>query len=906
GENVNLLEGIIAEDNLEGNITSKVRISNNNLDINKIGEYTIEYAVSNKLGIETKVNRKINVVEVPKLEKNVMNILGIENHLSFNIGFDDFTKTFKLFNRHDGVMHYVLKNHEYFSIQILDKNMKEKLNISLKGGEKPTSYKLNNLENLKYEYGDFIKIYHKEPRGRLKIDGEIIDGKENYADGINNINNVDEVRNMAFQITENGLKYIYNNKPEIKGVKDIIIRQGEIFNKLEGINAIDDIDGDITSKINVVGDLDTNKIGEYKVNYTVEDSWGRQSKATSHINVISKPKLENNFMQIKGIAERGTGEEKFKIGFDDIKKELKVYDLRDSTMHQYFAGREYFAIKIINKNRKEKLSIELRGENKGTSNKLDVLKNFKYAYGDRIKLRHGESNRLDINGEVIDAKIDYSQRIWFDTNDVEFEITENGLKAIYNEVPVITGVENTTIKIGEVFDSLEGVIVKDDHDKNLVPVVIGNVDVNKLGNYELTYSVRDNWGAEQTVKRVITVRSNNKPAITGTNKTIINVGEPFNIMDGISANDVEDNDLTSSIKVKGVVNNNLVGTYIITYTVTDSDGNKVNVARTVVVKSNNKPIITGTENTEIKVGDTFDALFEVEATDTEDGDLTELINVKGTVNTEVKGIYDLIYSIKDKDGNEAVATRRVIVKSNDKPVLQGIKNSVIKIGDTFDKLVGITAIDTEDKDLTTKISVEGEVVFSKPGVYKLIYNVIDNDGNKVSKIRTVTVKSNNKPTLEGVNNITIKVGDDFEPLVDISANDMEDGDITELIKVENKVDTSNPGEYEVIYSVTDLDKNTTSEKRIVTVRSNDKPIIDGVGKLNLKVGDNFDPRYNVTAADTEDKDLTQSIKITGTVDTTKEGVTTLIYSVLDSDGNETSVKRHITVRSNNKPTIIGI
>ncbi|WP_327444093.1 immunoglobulin-like domain-containing protein [Clostridium tarantellae] len=919
GSNFDLKQGITATDDLEGTVNDKL-IINGSLDTSKLGDYTINYEVTDILGRRTIVERVITVVEIPKLELNTFEFAGeeyiftgwteniIKTDLKFKLGFDDINHKIKIYGHVSALMNTKspYKENKYFEVKLLDKNGAEKISQDFKGEDSPYSpNKISNLYDIPYEYGDILKIYHAEPK-KLRVIGNIIDGKEDYSDGINNINNINDIENIGFEITENGLKYIYNNKPEINGVRDITIRQGENFNKLEGISAIDDRDGNITSKINITGEVDTNNIGEYTLNYRVEDSWGRQSRAIAHIKVISKPDLEKNYMNFKGQVVRGIGDGKFKIGFDDIKKELNIYDAIDNTFHEYFSNRTYSTIKILDQYRKEKKSISFIGTDYVNSSKLQELNGYNYEYGDRIKIFHAEPDKLDINGEVIDSRMDYSQRQWFDVNAVEFEITENGLKAIYNEVPIITGVENTTIKIGEVFDSLEGVIVRDDHDKNLIPTVTGNVDINKLGDYELTYVVKDSWSAEKTVKRIITVRSNNNPIIMGVDKVIINIGQPFNVMEGVTASDIEDNDLTNLIKIKGAVNTNLIGTYNLIYTVIDSDGNKVNSTRTVVVKSNDKPVLIGTKNITIKEGDTFDPLFEVEARDTESGDLTESIKIKGTVNTKVKGTYDLFYSVADEDGNEVVATRRVIVRSNNKPIISGVENSIIKIGDKFDKLVGVTASDAEDNDLTNKILVDGDLNIFKPGVYELKYTVVDSDGNRISKRRIIAVKTNDKPVIQGMNNITIKVGDDFEPRVDVRANDTEDGELTENIKINNKVDTSKVGEYEVIYSVTDSDGNNTIGKRLIAVRSNEKPTIEGVEKVTLKVGDSFNAMEGVFATDVEDKDLTEFIKIIGDVDTSVEGTNTLIYSVTDSDKNETIIKRNITVKSNNKPTILGL
>lgn len=77
----------------------------------------------------------------------------------------------------------------------------------------------------------------------------------------------------------------------------------------------------------------------------------------------------------------------------------------------------------------------------------------------------------------------------------------------------------------------------------------------------------------------------------------------------------------------------------------------------------------------------------------------------------------------------------------------------------------------------------------------------------------------NKPVikLNGKSKISIYVGDTY---VDegATASDKEDGDLTDSIVIENKVDTSKSGKYTVKYTVEDSFGNKVSKKREVTVK----------------------------------------------------------------------------------------
>ncbi|WP_221635736.1 immunoglobulin-like domain-containing protein, partial [Listeria aquatica] len=207
-------------------------------------------------------------------------------------------------------------------------------------------------------------------------------------------------------------------------------------------------------------------------------------------------------------------------------------------------------------------------------------------------------------------------------------------------------------------------------------------------------------------------------------------------------------------------------------------------------------------------------------------------------------------------------------------------------------------------DLTSAIEVTANNVdTTKAGTYQVSYKVTDSDGNESTKTITVTVRTNDKPVINAADK-TLKVGDTFDPKAGVTASDTEDGDLTSAIEVTaNNVDTTKAGTYQVSYKVTDSDGNEATKTITVTVRTNDKPVINAADKT-LKVGDTFDPKAGVTASDTEDGDLTSAIEVTAnTVDPTTAGTYKVTYKVTDSDGNETTKTITVTVEKETAGTI---
>ena len=98
--------------------------------------------------------------------------------------------------------------------------------------------------------------------------------------------------------------------------------------------------------------------------------------------------------------------------------------------------------------------------------------------------------------------------------------------------------------------------------------------VNTAGTYTITYNVSDSDGkaAKEVARTVIVALDTIPPGITLIGNATVNVpvGGTFNDP-GATATDNVDGNISSSIVVGGdTVNANTVGTYIITYNVSDA------------------------------------------------------------------------------------------------------------------------------------------------------------------------------------------------------------------------------------------------------------------------------------------------------------------------------------------------
>ena len=251
-------------------------------------------------------------------------------------------------------------------------------------------------------------------------------------------------------------------------------------------------------------------------------------------------------------------------------------------------------------------------------------------------------------------------------------------KLTVNTAPVISLVEspkivegNIIIKTGDVFKPLEYVKATDDEDGEEVNITANSLNVNnkKPGSYKVTYTATDKEGESTNLDVNVIVeevqQSVSNPVMNITNKNIqIRQGDKFNPLAGVTATDYQGRKLT--VNVTGSYDVEVVGSYVLTYTVTDTYGNTITDTATLEVVKQNAPVINGVKSeVTIEVGQVFDPLENVTATDFA-GNAVE-VKVTGTYDVNVPGEYTITYKAVDKYGTESAEMKtilKVVEKSN--------------------------------------------------------------------------------------------------------------------------------------------------------------------------------------------------------------------------------------------------
>ena len=280
-------------------------------------------------------------------------------------------------------------------------------------------------------------------------------------------------------------------------------------------------------------------------------------------------------------------------------------------------------------------------------------------------------------------------------------------------------------------------------------MTVNSVDVNTVGTYTVTYNVSDAAGnaATQVTRTVNITPDVTIPVITllGETEVSLELGSTYTDA-GATAADNIDGDITSNIVTVNSVDVNTVGTYTVTYNVSDAAGNAATqVTRTVNITPDvTIPVITLLGETEVslELGSTYTDAGAT-AADNFDGDITASIVVVNPVDVNTVGTYTVTYNVSDAAGNAATQVTRTVNITPDVTIpvitLLGETEVSLELGSTYTD-AGATAADNFDGDITASIVVVNPVDVNTVGTYTVSYNVSDAADNlAVPVLRQVMV-----------------------------------------------------------------------------------------------------------------------------------------------------------------------
>ena len=663
----------------------------------------------------------------------------------------DVTKTMVLSDRNEVVYKMVLIGSDGHIKKRTEFNGREEGSTYMSTTNSNNGENDRNWNNVPFEYNDCLYLWHIEP-SRSIIKGKIKNAREDYSDGVNDIDNMN---NVVFRLTPDGLESIYNEGPKIHGAEDKDVYQGEEFVSGEGVTYTDDFDnGHLRTSIS--GDIvNTNQLGPYTVTYTATDRWDKTTRVNRKITV--RPNLYKNifkiFSEVNNMQEGNEAISQnesinlegdntlniinsenvnrklaFEIGFDTVKNTYKVFNQSNEKLSVNNLNDVAFTIEIKDSEGNEKANITLNGNDRGTSPKLIELNKLQYADGDIIRVYRSNLSCIEITGTIFgdkprendnmddDNKLDYMKN-------TGFKVSNDGLIAKYNKAPNIEGVrKNRTISKG-VIDLLEDINVSDEIDENIskefVFVYVNdnlvthlnenpnicNYDFNKLGTYKVEYKLYDTWGRATLKEASINVES----------KVRENEIEVYGIDENLSFKIIFDtNENKFVLRGSDILQNETSDVYKL------SENNYFEmVLRDLRGNEKIKVILNGdNEHDELQLASLNNVSFSKYDTISLKGETSTTVRIIGGViieSNDENNIYSEKYlngfgDIQNYSNVRFKITDDGLKEMTPKPLsVTGVDNITIKRGDTLNLLSGITVNVNDDNNEDYTISID-EVV----------------------------------------------------------------------------------------------------------------------------------------------------------------------------------------------------
>ena len=791
---MNYIKGL----NYEGNdVTSKVEATHN-VDTSKKGVYQVKYTVNDE-GIAVEKLVEVEVVSdydylsdeewtsvktdwgTPRRNSNIKGRV--------NGDVKEFEKGFGI--HANGTITYDLSGKEYDNFEAL-------LGVDM-------SIVAQNNSSIKFE---------------ILGDGEVIatTGVLKHADNMAYVNvPVKGIKELVIKVTDAGNgntsdhavianpKLTTNNAKPVISVEDKIYKIGEEINFKEGVTAIDAEDEDLTSKIEIKSNsFEEGKTGRFEVVYRVTDSDNNITEKKSYVTVYEDfTVVKSKFGQFANLNEYN---EEFKIPVVSITNNGGSYpgttignaidDNINKHWETYTQNSNTFKNEVI---------FDL-GESKEINRIAYAARRDAGGKGFARKFEIYVSNDTEGNDFVLAGKGEYNGNI---SDVVEFKISKTKARRVKfkfieaNQNWASIG-EMSFYKTDEFADKMESLFT--DSTKTEVSDSYNTLEKVQALREEVKDHPAANLFEEDLIKaeEIIIAKF---PTLNVEDITYVKLNSDFDLTSGVTANDQEDGDITRNVTVnKNDFNINKSGEYIVTYTITDNDGNKASKDRKFIVYSDSTYIsdiewesaVSGWKtvnkdsavnltnklklnvNGEIKEFDKgIGAATNAEIVYNLDGNYTNFSTYLGTdknyddnrttitfkifadgeevytsgiirkdskaelVNLDVTGVKELKLVADNADGNGlgdfASWADSKLYTTNAKPKLTIPKSVSTKLGSVIDLNEEYTAIDAEDGILTDRVEVTGKVNFNKTGKYPINYKVTDSDGNEIVKTRTISV-----------------------------------------------------------------------------------------------------------------------------------------------------------------------
>ncbi|EML9734438.1 peptidase M60 [Bacillus cereus] len=366
-------------------------------------------------------------------------------------------------------IHYRFEKEEYMGLTLYDRNGIEKKRVSAEGQETGKRFAME-LNELDFEYGDVVKVFHAEP-DRLKWyqNNTLVDqGKAKNK------------KEKLFQITEQGFE-LKDSLQEVTAKPQKVV-VGMDVDKLDPKEFVQVKAGEV---VGFAEKPNTSKIGEQKVKVETKDRFGNKKVTEVPLTVTYGDSL-----LVYGLSYRD-GDLKSIVTLHHDTKKLSATDTKN-LIHDYFKDEKYFEFTLYDKEGRVKKNIAVKGlEN--TQEFAKEVNGIAFEYGDVVKVYHAESSRLHWYQKDVYVGEGKSKEI----KELVFKITENGFERLdgeqtvkANPQQVVIGTNSETLDVKNFVEVQGGEVVG----------FVGKIDMTKIGQQTVKVETKDRFGNKKVTE----------------------------------------------------------------------------------------------------------------------------------------------------------------------------------------------------------------------------------------------------------------------------------------------------------------------------------------------------------------------------------------------------------------------
>ena len=219
-------------------------------------------------------------------------------------------------------------------------------------------------------------------------------------------------------------------------------------------------------------------------------------------------------------------------------------------------------------------------------------------------------------------------------------------------------------------------------------------------------------------------------------------------------------------------------------------------------------------------------------------------NYKATISYKDKD-YDIKVKVKDTVAPKITVSDNIVVQTNNPLHMSDIITNVTELSGNIDasfkdkpKSESTDNTESTESGSSSVLAVGGcnlkhndEITYTKSGDYDNTITVTDDAGNSTDIDIKISVID--APSINGISDKTVTVGDTIDYLSGVTATDGKGTDITGNIEVDSsKVDINTPGTYQITYKVTDSYGFSTGANCNITVNEKKEEVADNTSDGN--------------------------------------------------------------------------